>query len=91
MDDTHSPTGTMTLHIDDTPVAEGEFRTMLIQYTLCGEGLCIGYDSGDAVASAYEGGRFPYTGGDIRKVVFDIAEGGYADVEKQLAALLARD
>ena len=91
MDETHSPTGTMSLHVDEDVVAEGEFRTLLMQYTLCGEGLCIGYDSGDAVAAAYEGERFEYTGGEIRKVVFDVGDDQYLDVERQLAALLARD
>lgn len=56
-----------------------------------GEGLCIGYDGGDAVSSAYEGPRFPYMGGEIPKVVFDLADDQYLDVERQIAVLLARD
>jgi len=91
MDETHSPTGTMRLHIDDEVVAQASMRTLLMQYTLCGEGLCIGYDSGDAVSSAYQGDRFDYTGGEIHKVVFDLADDQYVDVEKQLQALLSRD
>lgn len=91
MDETHSPIGTMRLHVDDAVVASGPMRTMLVQYSLCGEGLCIGYDGGDAVASAYEGDRFDFTGGEIRRVVFDVADDQYVDVERQLAALLARD
>ena len=62
-----------------------------IQYSLCGEGLCVGYDGGDAVSSTYEGSRFPFTGGEIRQVVFDLADDQYLDVERQLAVLLARD
>jgi arylsulfatase len=91
MDETLSPTGTMTLFVDDQAVASTSMRTMLIQYSLCGEGLCIGYDGGDAVSSAYEGLRFPYSGGAIHKVVFDLADDQYLDVEQQMAALLARD
>ena len=45
--------GRLTLYIDDQMVAEDEIRTILGHFSLCGEGLCIGYDSGDAVSSAY--------------------------------------
>ncbi|MGH3011600.1 MAG: arylsulfatase, partial [Gaiellaceae bacterium] len=82
--------GTMTLHVDDEVVAEDEFRTMTGRYSLCGEGLCVGYDSGDAVSSEYKP-KFPFTGGRIIKVVFDVADDAYVDVERELAAVMARD
>ena len=59
-------------------------------FSLCGEGLCIGYDSGDAVSSEY-GAGFVFTGGKIEKVVFDIGDDVYVDVERHLAAAMARD
>ena len=31
-------------------------------FSLCGEGLCIGYDGGDAVSSQYTP-KFEFTGG----------------------------
>jgi hypothetical protein len=34
---------------------------------------------------------FPFTGGTIKKVVFDIADDAYVDVEAHLAAAMARD
>ena len=72
-------------------VAEQEIRTVLGHFTLCGEGLCIGYDGGDAVSSEYAGTPFEFTGGEIAKVVFDIADDAYVDVEKHLWAAMARD
>jgi arylsulfatase len=84
------PIGTMRLHIDDQVVGEAEFRTIAAFYALCGEGLCIGYDSGDAVSSAYKP-RFAWTGGEILKVVFDVADDAYVDVEQHMAAAMARD
>jgi arylsulfatase len=57
---------------------------------LCGEGLCIGYDGGDAVSREYTP-TFPFTGGRIIKVVFDVAKEAYIDVERELAAALVRD
>src|SRR5262245_62977416 len=38
--------------------AQGAFRIMTGRYSLCGEGLCIGNDSGDAVSSEYRP-KFP--------------------------------
>jgi arylsulfatase len=59
-------------------------------YALAGEGLCIGYDSGDAVSSLYRP-KFEFTGGSIVKVVFDVADDAYIDIEQHLAAAIARD
>ncbi len=71
-------------------MATADIRTMSGHYGLCGEGLCIGYDDGDQVTTDYRG-RNDYTGGEIVKVVFDIADDAYIDVERHLAAAMARD
>jgi hypothetical protein len=86
----HEPHGTLKLHVDEEVVAEAEIRTILSRYSLCGEGLCIGYDGGDAVSSEYKP-KFEFTGGKIVKVVFDVADDAYVDVERELAAAMARD
>jgi arylsulfatase len=83
--------GPLRLWIDDQMVAEQEIRTVLGHFSLCGEGLCIGYDSGDAVSSLYAGSSFELTGGEIHKVTFDIADDAYVDVEAHLRAAMARD
>ena len=77
--------------VDDQVVAEQEIRTVMGHFSLCGEGLCIGYDSSDAVSAAYAGDRFEFTGGEIKRVVFDVADDAYIDVEAHLAAVMARD
>jgi hypothetical protein len=43
--------GQLKRYVDDKAVAEGRFRTQSGHYALCGEGLCVGYDSGDPVSS----------------------------------------
>jgi hypothetical protein len=86
----HEPHGPMKLYVDDQVVAEDEMRTILSRYSLCGEGLCIGYDGGHAVSSEYKP-KFEFTGGRIVKVVFDVADDAYIDVERELAAAMARD
>ena len=82
--------GPLKLYIDDEVVAEQEIRTQSGHFSLCGEGLCIGYDSGDAVSSEYKA-PFAWTRGRIVKVVFDVADDRYVDVERHIAAALARD
>jgi arylsulfatase len=90
VDEDHQPNGTTRLYVDDRKVAEGPMRVMAIQFSLCGEGLCIGYDGGDAVSGQYSP-SFPFTGGEILQVVFDVSGDPYLDAETRLAALMARD
>jgi hypothetical protein len=47
-------------------------------------------DNGHAVSSEYMP-KFPFTGGRVVKVVFDVADDAYIDVDRQLAAAIARD
>ncbi len=83
--------GPLKLYIDDQLVGQDEIRTVLGHFSLCGEGLCIGYDSADSVSSMYAGSRFDFTGGEIERVVFDIADDAYIDLEAHYAAAMARD
>ena len=82
--------GTLKLYVDDKAVAEGQFRTMTGRFALCGEGLCVGRDSGDAVSSEYKP-QFPFSGGRVIKVVYDLADDQYVDIEKKFAERIARD
>jgi hypothetical protein len=90
MGEHHESYGPLKLYVDEEVVAEEEIRTMTGHFSLSGEGLCIGYDSGDAVSSEYTP-RFDFTGGRIVKVVFDVADDVYVDVERHMAAAIARD
>jgi arylsulfatase len=82
--------GTMTLYVDEEVVETKPFRTQTGHYTVCGEGLCVGYDSGDAVSSEYKA-KFPFSGGRVVKVVYDVGKDVYVDLERKLAAAMARD
>jgi arylsulfatase len=86
----HEALGKMTLYVDEEAVASGDFRTQTGHYALAGEGLGIGYDSGDAVSSEYKP-KFPFSGGRIIKVIYDVADDVYVDLERELAKVLARD
>ncbi len=51
----------MQLYVDDDVVAEGQMRAQIGKFTLCGDGLCVGYDSADTVSRQYTN-PFPFTG-----------------------------
>jgi len=91
MGDYREGIGPLKLYVDDQLVGEQEIRTVLGHFSLCGEGLCIGYDSADPVSSAYAGTDSAFMGGKLEKVVFDIADDVYIDVEAHMAAAMARD
>ena len=83
-------TGTAKLYVDTTVVAEGPMRAQIGPFTLCGDGLCVGYDSADPVSRSYPPG-FPFKGGKILGVGVDVGEDQYLDLEREAAAAFARD
>jgi len=84
--------GTSKLYINDKVVAEGPMRTQTGKFTLCGDGLCIGRDSADAVAAEYTPetqGKF--SGGTIQYVEVSVEKEQYRDLEMEMAAAMAVD
>ena len=74
--------GQMQLYIDEAVVAEGPMRTQPAKFTLSGDGLCVGFDSGDAVSSLYETpGTF--SGGEIQFVGVTVEGTPYIDLEAE--------
>jgi len=55
-----------------------------------GEGLCVGYDSGDRVSTEYSG-RNRFVNGEIIEVVYDIGDDAYVDIGLKFTAAMARD
>jgi len=82
--------GKARLYVDDKVVSEGPMRTQSGHFTLCGDGLCVGFDSADKVSDEYESpGTF--SGGTILGVGIDVGKDAYLDLERLAAAALARD
>ena len=82
--------GTTTLYVGEQVAAQGKMRTQLGKFTLSGDGLCIGRDSGDAVSEDYiTPGTF--TEGTIQFVGVTVEKEQYLDLEKLAAAALAVD
>jgi arylsulfatase len=82
--------GKTQLFVDDKVVAEGPMRTQSGHFTLCGDGLCVGFDSADKVSEEYESpGTF--TDGTILGVAVDLSGEVYLDLEREAVGALARD
>jgi arylsulfatase len=82
--------GKATLYVNEKIVAQGDMKTQPGKFTLSGDGLCVGRDSGDAVSEEY---RTPGTfkGGTIHFVGVTVEKASYLDLEKLAAAALAVD
>ena len=73
-------------------VGEARIKTQPGNFELAGEGLCIGRDSGAAVTADYAGQRpYRFTGGTIQRVAVDVSGQPYLDLEREAAAMLARE
>ena len=87
---TRSATGTLTVYVDNEPVGTTEIMTQPGNFSLSGEGLSIGRDSGSSVSPDYDP-PFEFVGGTIDRVVVDVAGEPFIDHEKEVLAYLARD
>ena len=85
-------TGMLSLYYGDKKVGEGRIKTQPGAFSLAGEGLCVGRDSGEAVTDDYPGASpHRFTGGTIKRVAVDVSGEPYVDLEREAVAMLARE
>ncbi len=85
-------TGTLSLYYGDKKVGEGRIKTQPGYFSLAGEGLCVGRDSGEPVTDDYPGEPpHRFTGGTIKRVAVDVSGEPYLDLERQAQAMLSRE
>jgi arylsulfatase len=82
--------GMAKLYVDNKVVAEGPMRTQTGHFTLCGDGLCVGFDSADKVSEEYESPG-TLTDGTILGIGIDVSPEAYIDLEREAVGALARD
>jgi arylsulfatase len=82
--------GKATLYVNNKAVAQGDLKTQTGKFTLSGDGLCIGRDSGDAVSEAYKSPG-DFKGGKILFVGVTVEKKQYLDLEKLAAGAFAVD
>jgi len=90
MSEKNETLGTMKLYVDGKVVEEKAFRTQAGHYSLSGEGLCVGRDSGDPVSKLYKA-NFDFKGGKIVKVIYDVSNDAYENVEHEFKVKMARE
>jgi len=88
--ETRSAVGTLTLYVDTVAVADAEIMTQPGMFSLVGDGLCVGRDSGSAVSPDYRT-PFAFVDGTIDRVVVDVSGDHYVDHEREVLAYIARD
>ena len=85
-------TGILSLYYGDRKVGESRIKTQPGKFSIAGEGLCVGRDSGEPVTEDYPAGSGAhFTGGTIRRVAVDVSGEPYLDLEREAAAMLARE
>jgi arylsulfatase len=85
-------TGILSLYHFDRKVGEGRVNTQPGAFSLVGEGLCVGRDSGEAVTDDYPGERpWRFSGGTINRVAVDVSGEPYLDLEREAVAMMARE
>jgi arylsulfatase len=90
--DTMPTTGTLSLYINEDKVGEGTIMTQPGNFSLVGEGLNVGKDPGEPVTDDYPGERpFAFTSGTIRQVIVDVSGEPVIDLEREAAAMMARE
>jgi arylsulfatase len=87
--ETRSAVGTLTLYVDTVAVADAEIMTQPGMFSLVGDGLCVGRDSGSAVSPDYRT-PFAFVDGTIDRVVVDVSGDHYVDHEREVLAYIAR-
>lgn len=81
------PMGSMKLYINDKVVAQGPMKTQAAKFTLSGDGLCVGYDSGDNVSNLYKSpGTFK--GGVIQGVGFTVSGKPYLNAQAEAKRMM---
>jgi arylsulfatase A-like enzyme len=84
--------GTLTLHIGDKQVGEGKIKTQPGKFSIAGEGLNVGRDSGEPVTDDYPGDSpWPLIGGTIKMAAVDVSGEPFVDLANEARMAFARD
>ena len=82
----------MSLYHGSLKVGAGRIKTQPGKFSIAGEGLCIGRDSGEAVTEDYPGtSPWRFTGGTIRQVQVNVSGKPYVDLEREAVAMMSRE
>jgi len=84
--------GMVSLYHGDQKVGEGRIKTQPGKFSVAGEGLCVGRDSGEPVTGDYPGeAPWRFTGATIKTVTVNVSGKPYVDLEREAVAMMARE
>lgn len=82
---------TMKFYINDKQIAKGPMTAQVGKFTLVGDGLCVGYDSGDPVSKLYTTKTSEFKGGTIAFVKVSTGKEQYLDPEREAQRALCKE
>jgi arylsulfatase A-like enzyme len=83
--------GVLSLYQGEKKLGDDRIKTQPAPFGLSGSGLTVGR-SGHAITYDYPGERpWPFTGGTIHFVAVDVSGEPYVDLEREAAAMMARE
>jgi hypothetical protein len=85
----HESIGTAKLYVNDKEVASGPMTAQVGKFTLVGDGLCVGFDSGDPVSKQYKSPN-EFKGGTVSFATVSTGKDQYLDLEKEAARALSK-
>ncbi|WP_328400326.1 arylsulfatase [Nocardia sp. NBC_00403] len=84
--------GVVSLYYGDRKVGDGRIKTQAGKFSIAGEGLHAGRDSGESVTDDYPGSApWAFTGGTLKRVAVDVSGEPYVDLEREAVAMLSRE
>jgi hypothetical protein len=84
--------GTLTLHVGEQAVGEGQIKTQPSKFSLAGEGLDIGRDRAEPVTDDYPGDSpWRLVGGTIVQAAVDVSGEPFVDLANEARMAYARD
>jgi len=85
-------TGMLSLYYGDKEVAKQRIATQPGKFSLAGEGLTVGRDSGAPVTMDYPGTNpWAFCGGTLHRVRVEVSGEPYIDLEREAQAMLMRE
>lgn len=85
-------TGILSLFCGDKKLGSGRIKTQPGKFSIAGEGLTVGRDSGAPVTEDYPGSApWRFTGGTLHRVRVDVSGEPYLDLEREAQAMLMRE
>jgi arylsulfatase len=90
--DTMPAEGTLTLRVGEEQVGQGRIRTQPGKFSIAGEGLAIGKDTGEPVTTDYPGqAPWSFTGGTIHRAAVDVSGEPFVDLAAEVRMAFMRD